>query len=84
MKNTIQHPFKQKWTVPIDNGGRFHSAFNNGLNSQVLFYLYLNNYIDSISLYMLAAPSYQDLTKKADHSQVTVHVPTNPWTPMTT
>ena len=50
MKNTIQHPFKQKWTV--DNGGKFHSALNNGLNSQVLFYLYPNNFIDSISLYM--------------------------------
>ena len=23
MKNTSQHPLKQKWTVPIDNGGKF-------------------------------------------------------------
>ena len=26
MKNTTQHPLNQKWTVPIDNGGKFHSA----------------------------------------------------------
>ena len=26
MKNTTQHPLKQKWTVRIDNGGKFHSA----------------------------------------------------------
>ena len=23
MKNTTQHPLKQKWTVSIDNGGNF-------------------------------------------------------------
>ena len=24
--NTIQQPLKQKWTGPIDNSGKFHSA----------------------------------------------------------
>ena len=31
MKNTTQHPLKQKWTVPIDNGGEKTFGLN-GLN----------------------------------------------------
>ena len=31
MKDTYQHPLKQKWNVPIDESGEIHSAFN-GVN----------------------------------------------------